>query len=55
MVRANTFGQIAMSVEKLSQTENKFQEQVDLANTVMKNVNISDGLIKEIVFYVLST
>lgn len=55
MVHANTIGLIAMSVEKLSHREVEFQEQVDLANTVMKNIELSDELIKEVVFYVLST
>jgi hypothetical protein len=39
----------------MSFKQQKFQEQVDLANTAMKNINLNADLIKEVIFFVLST
>ena len=55
MVLANSFGIIALLVDQLNEKSRKFQEQVDLANTAMQNINLSKDLIKEVIFFVLTT
>lgn len=55
IVLANSLGQIALLVAQLSEKHEKYQEQIDLANTAMENINLSGDLIKEVVFFLLST
>lgn len=55
IVLANSFAFLTIMIAKMSQKQQKFQEQVDLANTAMKNINLNSNLINEVIFFVLST
>jgi len=41
MITANIFGLIAVLSAQMSEKSSKFQEQMDIANTAMKNIKLT--------------
>ena len=55
LINANIFGEMAVLVQVMNKKSVKFQEQVDTANTAMKNLDISPELQQEVRDYFLFT
>lgn len=55
LINANIFGEMAVLVQVMNKKSVKFQEQVDTANTAMKNLDIEPKLQEEVRDYFLFT
>ncbi|CDW83695.1 cyclic nucleotide-binding protein [Stylonychia lemnae] len=55
MITANIFGLIAVLTSQMNEKSSKFQEQMDIANTAMKNIKLSLQLRNEVCYYLLMT
>jgi hypothetical protein len=55
MVNANVIGQVAVLIGDMSKKSVKFQQQVDTANTAMKNMGISNEMQKKVREFLLNT
>ena len=55
LINANIFGEMAVLVQVMTKKQAKFQEQVDTANTAMKNLDIGKDVQLEVKNYFLFT
>ena len=55
MVNANIVGSMAVIIQELNKKASRFQEQIDIANTAMKNLNINKDLKSKVINYLLYT
>eukprot|EP00345_Euplotes_harpa_P001739 CAMPEP_0168326382 /NCGR_PEP_ID=MMETSP0213-20121227/5262_1 /TAXON_ID=151035 /ORGANISM="Euplotes harpa, Strain FSP1.4" /LENGTH=155 /DNA_ID=CAMNT_0008329071 /DNA_START=111 /DNA_END=575 /DNA_ORIENTATION=+ len=55
MVNANIFGSMAVIIEELNKKASRFQRKIDIANTAMKNLYISNDLKHRVINYLLYT
>lgn len=55
IINANIFGNMALIIQNLNLKNTEFQESIDLANTAMKNMNVSNNMQKDVVAYLQYT
>jgi len=55
IVNANIFGNMAVIIQELNKKSHRFQEQIDIANTAMKNLKINKQLQQKVINYLLYT
>jgi len=55
LISANIFGEMAVLVQMIKRKSQSFQEQIDSANTAMKNIRLPQKLSAEIRDYLVFT
>eukprot|EP00347_Sterkiella_histriomuscorum_P001244 403372776 len=55
IVNANIFGSMAIILTALNRKTNEFQNQIDIANTAMKNMNLPEDIQRKIISYLQYT
>mmetsp|Transcript_14806 Transcript_14806/g.14394 ORF Transcript_14806/g.14394 Transcript_14806/m.14394 type:complete len:128 (-) Transcript_14806:957-1340(-) len=55
VLNANIFGNLAIIISELKRKEQSFQEQIDVANTTMKDMDLSKEIQMKVKKYLLTT
>ena len=55
IINANIFGELAVLVQALNRKSARFQEQIDTANTAMKNLKLPEDLQRRVQNYLIYT
>lgn len=55
LYNAILFGEMTVLVSEVSKKESSFQQQVDVANTAMKNMNLPKDAQNEVRLYLITT
>jgi len=55
IINANIFGNMAVIIQELNKKASRFQEKIDTANTVMKNLKLPKELQKKVLDYLIYT
>ena len=55
MVNANILGTIAVIIQTINRRASRFQEQIDIANTAMKNMKLPEELQRKVVDFMMYT
>lgn len=48
MINANILGTIAVIIQTMNRRASRFQEQIDIANTAMKNMKLPEDLQRKV-------
>ena len=55
IINANIFGELAVLLASINRKRTQFQEKIDTANTVMKNISLPDAMQVQVVSFLTYT